>query len=458
MDLLKTIAFPQPTEHYHLLLLILAFAYVVSVPYLGLVLGSSVLSLRLRRRWQESSDDRLLRFSADLMDVALNDRKLPLFLGVFPSAALVFIYAQLFQRTNAIVVSLMTVGFLLISAGLYFLSSYRDAHRWLRFLDAYRQGAKGSADPAMTPLVQSSVERQGAILTSGGRNGVSLLAGGMFLAMGATAVASDRSAWDLVGSLLDLLLSGAAWIKFLGFLSISGTVTGIGVLFFFFVWEDGLQGMDAQYRELVRMTCLRVGGISLLALPLLLLVSAWLLPAASESGLFFAFLGVAMVLLFLAGTLVYAYAKEDRRSYLSYAAYTLALAMVLLMVNDHVAVGMATRHHAVLLAALHDADTEALKSRLGVGKPASSGEDIYNGRCSACHLFDEKKVGPPYRTVIPKYVGKKEALVAFVLSPRKMDPAYPPMPNQGLKPVEADSIATFLLKKFALPAVQQAGK
>lgn len=81
MDLLKTIAFPQPTEHYHLLLLILAFAYVVSVPYLGLVLGSSVLSLRLRRRWQGSSDERLLRFSADLMDVALNDRKLPLFLG-----------------------------------------------------------------------------------------------------------------------------------------------------------------------------------------------------------------------------------------------------------------------------------------------------------------------------------------------------------------------------------------
>ena len=302
MDLLKTIAFPQPTEHYHLLLLILAFAYVVSVPYLGLVLGSSVLSLRLRRRWQGSSDERLLRFSADLMDVALNDRKLPLFLGVFPSAALVFIYAQLFQRTNAIVVSLMTVGFLLIAAGLYFLSSYRDAHRWLRFLDAYRQGAKGSADQAMTPLVESSVERQGAILTSGGRNGVFLLAGGMFLAMGATAVASDRNAWDLVGSLLDLLLSGAAWIKFLGFLSISGTVTGIGVLFFFFVWEDGLQGMDVHYRELVRTTCLRVGGMSLLALPLLLLVSAWLLPGGIGIRRLLRLPGFAIVLLFLAGT------------------------------------------------------------------------------------------------------------------------------------------------------------
>jgi cytochrome c551/c552 len=458
MDLLKTIAFPQPTEHYHLLLLVMAFAYVISVPYLGLVLGSSLLSLRLRRRWQESKENRVLRFSADLMDVALKDRKLPHFLGVFPSAALVFVYAQLFQRTDAIVVSVMTIGFLLISAGLYFLSSYRDAHRWLRFLEAYREGAKGSPDATMAPLVDSSVERQAAVLTSGGRNGIVLLAAGMFLAMGATAVASDRSAWDLVGGLFELLLSGAAWVKFLAFIAISGAVTGIGVLFFFFVWEGGLPGMDAQYSELVRTTCLKVGGISLLALPLLLLLSAWLLPAASESGVFFAFLGIGVLLLFVAGTFVYAYAREDRRAYLSYAAYTLALGTVLLMVNDHVAVGMATREHAVLLAALHEVDTEALKTRLGVGKPAATGEDIYNGRCSACHMFDEKKVGPPYRTVIPKYAGKKDALVAFVLNPRKIDASYPPMPNQGLKPVEADSIASYLLRKYGAPAVQEAGK
>jgi cytochrome c len=128
------------------------------------------------------------------------------------------------------------------------------------------------------------------------------------------------------------------------------------------------------------------------------------------------------------------------------------------MMNEHVAVGMATREHAVLLAALHEVETDALKARLGVGKAAATGEDIYNGRCSACHLFDVKKVGPPYRSVIPKYAGKKDALVAFILNPKKMDPTYPPMPNQGLKPGEADSIATFLLTKLVGPAVQEAKK
>jgi cytochrome c len=85
-----------------------------------------------------------------------------------------------------------------------------------------------------------------------------------------------------------------------------------------------------------------------------------------------------------------------------------------------------------------------------------SGEDIYNAKCSACHMFDQKKVGPPYRVVLPKYAGDKAKLIAFVLNPVKVDPAYPPMPNQGLKPAEADSIASYLLSKYGGPATHQA--
>jgi cytochrome c len=49
---------------------------------------------------------------------------------------------------------------------------------------------------------------------------------------------------------------------------------------------------------------------------------------------------------------------------------------------------------------------------------------------------------------LPKYGGKKDQLVAFVLNPIKKDPAFPPMPNQGLKPAEADSIVSYLLRKL----------
>jgi len=87
--------------------------------------------------------------------------------------------------------------------------------------------------------------------------------------------------------------------------------------------------------------------------------------------------------------------------------------------------------------------------KLGIALVVLSGQEIYDAKCSACHLFDQKKVGPPYKTVIPKYEGKKAQLLAFILNPVKVDPAYPNMPNQGLKPAEADSIATYLLTRFA---------
>ena len=51
--------------------------------------------------------------------------------------------------------------------------------------------------------------------------------------------------------------------------------------------------------------------------------------------------------------------------------------------------------------------------------------------------------------VLPKYVGKEAQLVAFIRNPVKVDPAYPPMPNPGLKPQEADAVAKYLLEEFA---------
>lgn len=145
---------------------------------------------------------------------------------------------------------------------------------------------------------------------------------------------------------------------------------------------------------------------------------------------------------------VYAYYKETRPGYTAYAFYTLAIALVLLFTSEQAAISSATRDHAAKLASVYERETGELRARLGVALVNLTGEEIYNARCSACHLFEEKKVGPPYRVVVAKYAGNREKLIAFVMNPVKVDPAYPPMPGQGLKPAEADSIVTFLLRKL----------
>ncbi|CAF3776282.1 unnamed protein product [Rotaria sp. Silwood1] len=79
-----------------------------------------------------------------------------------------------------------------------------------------------------------------------------------------------------------------------------------------------------------------------------------------------------------------------------------------------------------------------------------SGEDIFNAKCSACHRFDTKLVGPPYKETLPKYNDNVKKVAAFVYNPVKMNPDYPAMPNQGLKPKEAEAVAQYILTKSSI--------
>jgi len=119
-----------------------------------------------------------------------------------------------------------------------------------------------------------------------------------------------------------------------------------------------------------------------------------------------------------------------------------------LVIKEQAAFSTATQNQFQMLSANYDAYRAKLNEELGIAAVVVSGEDIFNGRCSACHKFDAKLVGPPYNSVLDKYVGKKDDLVKFVLNPVKVNPEYPVMPNQGLKPNEAEAIADYILKVY----------
>ncbi|MEZ4762883.1 MAG: hypothetical protein R3C26_06705 [Calditrichia bacterium] len=63
-------------------------------------------------------------------------------------------------------------------------------------------------------------------------------------------------------------------------------------------------------------------------------------------------------------------------------------------------------------------------------------------------FYEQRVVGPPYNSVLPKYEGDMEKLKQFILNPVKVNADYIAMPNQGLKPHEAESAAMFLMKEY----------
>lgn len=93
-------------------------------------------------------------------------------------------------------------------------------------------------------------------------------------------------------------------------------------------------------------------------------------------------------------------------------------------------------------------NAELLLAESGIGIVQISGADIYNGKCIACHQFDKKVVGPPYKETLPKYEGKMDELIKFISNPVKINAEYPAMPNQGLKPNEAKAIAEYIMATY----------
>lgn len=450
MDVLKTLAFPPSIEHYHLLLLIGALISVVFYPYFGFLLGTSFLSYRYEKKGRKEGNPLYIKLAKDLIGTALYNKTLPTFLALVPSFSMIFVYAQLLQTTDSIAVSLACSGFILLIVALAFLYAYKYTFRLEDILDGYRNALKaGKGSSENLQDVQKYSEENVRSHLRYGRNGLLAICLSTFFMASSIVAASDTDNWVRVSSMFDLFVLPEMYVRLLQFVAMAAGATGVGTLFFLFWWKADEQPLEEMHANLVRTLSIRLIVGSLLALPALVLAGFLLLPGQSLSGTLFAVAGLAVSLLFLSAQFLYAYAKEPRPYHTASALFVFAMALALFGANDQVALYNVTKGHAALLSYRHDLETEEMRAKLGVAGVVLTGEDIYNGRCSACHLFDQKKIGPAYKDVIPKYAGSKDKIISFVLNPGKINPAFPPMPNQGLKPAEADSIVSYILRRLA---------
>jgi cytochrome c len=435
MEVLNNIALPQSTEHFHLLLFIYNVVLAVLLPYVALLTGSMVFAVCADRYAAGEGSARLL--ARRLVTAVLPSRAFFTFFAVLPSLAVLFVYAQVLQQTSALAAGCTLLGVIfLLAAGIAgFAYQYT-----FRLSDAFGAGGAGVAEL-----------REGAAAThqKSGTVAVWAILCASFFLSAATAIGITPSAWAGIPSMLAVFISMPVWLAWLLFLALAAGMTGAGLLFFHH--RDQAQGpSDEAYDQTLRALALKGVIGSVLAAPVFLAPALLVLEDLAVSGWVYALAAGAVLALFAALHAIYAYVRLDRPATTAYAFAFVVLATTLVASMYQVALHNATRDHAVQLAMVYDRNEEALKTALGVGAKPLSGEDIYNGKCSACHLFDQKKIGPAYKNVVTKYAGRKADLMRFILNPVKVDPAFPNMPSQGLKPSEADSIATYIMKKVGV--------
>ncbi len=129
MEFLKDLAIPHSLEHFRLTVLIMALSAVIFVPYVGLTLGSSVLSVWYNRKGRKENNPVFLQFARELMDKVLSSKSLIVFLAVVPGLSLVLSFVQILQGTPSPGVGFAGYGFLFLLAGMSLLYSYRHSFR-----------------------------------------------------------------------------------------------------------------------------------------------------------------------------------------------------------------------------------------------------------------------------------------------------------------------------------------
>ena len=447
MEFLKDIAIPQSLEHFRLLVLITTLSSLVFIPYLGFVTGSSLLSLLYHRRGRRDHNVVFIRFGHELIDRALFNKSLIIFLAILPGLSLVFAYAQILQGTQSMGASLAGFGFLSLLGGMVLLYSYKYMFRVQVILGSYEQLLQNQPNDQSKKALAAYQESNTQAHLRSGRYGIFFLCLSIILYAAAVSVTANPRAWD-TDSIFSLAISPDIVLKIIEIIFLSIGITGIGILFFSFAWGNRIEYTE-EYSSLVKKLGVRLSVVGLLGLPASVLLNIAVISDEALSGSIYVFASAAIIFLFLSAHFMYGYSRSPRPIALTVGFAMFLFAAGLFVIGDNLALGTATRRQAALLANIHDKSMEELKTTLGMVTVSFTGEGIYTARCESCHLFDKKKVGPPYFETIPKYQGKKTELISFILHPTKKNPDYPPMQNPGLQQTEADSIASYILRRVA---------
>jgi cytochrome c len=408
----------QPTSEYISLLSTLVYLMLMfHLPYLGMVLGSSVLSAAYNK-WKPA-------LSKELIDLALGKPWVWIGFGLLPAAALAFLYKM--QTANMPV----------------------PVHLYLLRL---------SAAAAVGFVLLSIYRHTGNILAGGAGALVIFVYSFHFTDVRALLIFPEK--WFFLKGLLPFpLFSITPLIHFAQFLLLSAAMTGAGILFFYYRWPEKRLPEDTPHFALLKYHGFGLLLAGSLLMPVVLFWDLFNLPNYSLSAGVFVLAAFAVVVLFLLTAAVVGMIRDRSETIPRFAAVSFILVLVvfgLMIGKDGVLQANASMEtRAVLKMDAEKARNAIIAQREEIYSKnmvidAALGEQIYTERCTACHSFDKKVLGPPFNDVLPKYAGKKDALAAFISNPVKVNPNFPSMPNPGLTPIQVKSLVKFLMGKMGM--------
>jgi len=443
MEFLNNFVLPQSAEHIELLHYMLLIILFLFLPFISILFGGISLSVFYKNKAEKTNDNFYLRLSKDIAEITTINKSVGFIFGVAPIITAIIIYAQLLHNSAITNLNYLTLSLVFVTVALIFIYSYKYSLSFNRILGLLSE--KNISDPFVVEDVNRLTNESTRISRKAGSFGLFFLFIGIWFFITALTIPSIYSAWN-IDSFIGGLFSWQVLSRFVYYIFFSLTLAGGMVLFIFLEDEKTKRIKDEGYSLFVKQKVLRVTFFSAVFIPFLALLSLFGLPQSALTGTVFTYAIISLALLFLGYHFLYLLTKEIKGTTAALLFFTLVFSIAAFIISDQKAMATSTQVHSAALSAEFDKYLAELK---GAGTIISiNAEQIYEVKCASCHKWDQKLVGPAHMDVLPKYDGKEAQLVAFIRNPGKIDPAYPPMPNPGLKPNEAEAVAKYLLETY----------
>lgn len=417
---------PLSPEFYTLLRYGLFLVLFFHLPYIGVLIGGSTVSLFLTVLGTEKREPAYLRFSREVMETVWAGKAALLIFGFVPLLIVWLMYARILFDASPLPWQFWSAVLAFLFIGFVLLQLYRSAGEGSSGLLPFRFGA--------------------------GAAGLLAVVFAFFLFSGGYGILFNPEKLPLLQKQIRFFLSWNAVVKFLLFLALFFGMTGALILRLGVRSPEGKEGPDAEYREFVCDFGAALTFFATLVLPVFLLFDLITLPGIALSAGVFATSAVVLLLsLAVCLTLARVHGKEGGGAGTPVSTLYVLIFLALL-VHDHAAVGNAYQDRIAFLSmqapaaeTVHAGEAPRKEAGSAAQVAGDAGKAVYEKNCAGCHRFDIRVVGPPLNERVPKYGGDVEKLKRFIRKPVKVNPGYPSMPALGLPEDEIDAVARYLI-------------
>ena len=449
MNFFDELVIPASENHIMLIKYMLTISLLLFVPYISMLLGATFISTHFRKKGKTEKNSMYLRFAKDVIEKLTITKSAELALGTIPVLSVFFAYAQLLYTAKTISVAMMALSVVLFIISFVFIYKYRNTFKLEGILDAFKsispaEALKGESENVKE--IKEFEEKNLGTNSVSGSTGKWVLLTAAYIFAGAMALASSPDKWAHVGNVLQVIFSWQTLFNFGALVSLAGIITGGAIMFYFFSWDGGLKDMTEEYAALVKNVAGKIALGSGIMFPLMLIISYAYLPLQSQSPTVFFYMVAVLILFLIAGNFIYSMFKNSDYNSATTVFILVFLLVLFNVIKDQAAFGNAVSENTKEINKIAVEEEKLVKNKT-MESTGINAEEIFKQKCSACHKFDQKLVGPPYNEAVAKYNGDVQKLSAYIFNPQKIDPAYPPMPNQGVKKKEANAMAQWLIDK-----------